>query len=157
MFCDRCGTKLQDAQNFCPNCGKPVRDVPLMPVQSRIAGHVRLLAILWIAISAFRLLSGVVLLSLFQPRLGVLPPEVPFFVHGILHGVGLAYLATAILGFITAWGLLEKQPWARMLAIIFGCFILLDVPFGTALGIYTLWVLLPAQSEEEYRRFAKTA
>ncbi|MBV8072952.1 MAG: zinc-ribbon domain-containing protein, partial [Acidobacteriaceae bacterium] len=25
MFCDRCGTKLQDAQNFCPNCGKPVR------------------------------------------------------------------------------------------------------------------------------------
>lgn len=157
MFCDRCGAKLQENQNFCPNCGKSARAVPLMPVQSRLAGHVRLLAILWIAMSAFRLLSGFVLISLFRPGMGVLPPEVPFFVHGILNGVGAGFIVTAVLGFITAWGLLERQPWARMLAIIFGCISLFDVPFGTALGVYTLWVLLPAQSEEEYRRFAKTA
>jgi len=45
--------------------------------------------------------------------------------------------------------------WARMLAIVFGCFSLLDIPLGTALGIYTLWVLLPARSEEEYRQMAR--
>ena len=158
MFCDLCGTKLEENQNFCPNCGKPARNVPLTLVQSRIAGHVRLLAILWIVMSAFRLLSGVFMLFIFNMRTqGMFPPGVPFFVHGILTGVGLALVASAVLGFITAWGLLEHQSWARMLAIIFGCVMLMDVPFGTALGIYTLWVLLPAQSEEEYRTLARTA
>jgi len=27
------------------------------------------------------------------------------------------------------------------------------VPLGTALGIYTLWVLLPAESEAEYAKY----
>jgi hypothetical protein len=34
---------------------------------------------------------------------------------------------------------------------------LLNVPIGTALGIYTLWVLLPAQSDEEYKALAQAA
>ena len=52
MFCDRCGTSLQNSPAFCPSCGKPVGRVPLMPVQSRIGGHVRLLGIFWLAYSA---------------------------------------------------------------------------------------------------------
>jgi len=31
------------------------------------------------------------------------------------------------------------------------------MPMGTALGIYTLWVLLPASSEYEYRRMSRVA
>jgi hypothetical protein len=44
-----------------------------------------------------------------------------------------------------------------MLAIIFGAVSLIDIPFGTAIGIYTLWVLLPAESEQEYRSMTQTA
>jgi hypothetical protein len=44
-----------------------------------------------------------------------------------------------------------------MLAIVLGCFSLVEMPLGTALGIYTLWVLLPAQSEQEYRQISKVA
>ena len=62
-----------------------------------------------------------------------------------------------VAGIITGWGLLERQPWARMLAIVLGCFNLVDMPFGTGLGVYTLWVLLPAKSEEEYRQIARAA
>jgi hypothetical protein len=32
---------------------------------------------------------------------------------------------------------------------------LLRIPFGTALGIYTLWVLLPETSGKEYDRLAQ--
>jgi hypothetical protein len=85
MFCDRCGTRLHDGQNFCPTCGKTAGIVPLMPVRSRLAGHVRLLGILWLALSAFRLLPGLFLMALFRHRgpLDFLPPEVPFFVHTV--------------------------------------------------------------------------
>ncbi len=159
MFCDRCGANLQGSQNFCPNCGKPVgtASTPLMPAPSRVAGHVRLLAILWLAMAAFRLVPALILLSIFRRGIGFWPPDVPMFVHGLLQMIGLIFLASAGVAILIGWGLLERRPWARMLAIIFGFLSLMEVPFGTALGIYTLWVLLPAQSEEEYRRTARAA
>lgn len=157
MFCDRCGAQLAPGQNFCPNCGKSMSAVPLMPQKSRLAGHMRLLAIFWLALSAFRLLPGLFLIFFFGHAADFLPSDVPGFVPGMLQGIGVGLLIVAGIGIAIAWGLLERQPWARMLAIIFGCFNLLDMPFGTALGIYTLWVLLPAKSEEEYRQMAKAA
>jgi hypothetical protein len=129
-----------------------------MPVRNRISGHIRLLGILWIALSAFRLVPGMFLLAFFRHgRFGFLPPDVPLFVPGLLKSIGGVLLIVAVVGVIAGWGLLERQPWARMLAIVLGCFNLVYMPFGTALGIYTLWVLLPAKSEEEYRQIARAA
>ena len=158
MFCDRCGTRLADAASFCPSCGKSLRVVPFMPAQSRIGGHIRLLGIFWLALSVFRLLPGLFLVSMFRHGgVSFLPPDAPFFVHAILRLVGGALLFGGVIGIIAGWGLLERQPWARMLSIVLGCFNLIDMPFGTALGIYTLWVLLPAKSEEEYKQIARAA
>jgi len=158
MYCDRCGTELKSNDLFCSNCGKPVRadlpGTPPMPASStrgRIEGHVRVLGILWIVISSLRLLPGLFLISVFQARPNFLPPEAPDFVPGLISGIGVVLLVAAALGIFVGWGLLQRQPWARMGAIVFGVVNLLEVPFGTALGIYTLWVLLPSQSEAEYR------
>jgi hypothetical protein len=126
-----------------------------MPRQGRIAGHVRLLGILWLAISAFRLIPGLFLMAFASPRL--LPDEVPPIVHALLPAIGMIFLILAAIGIAAGWGLLARQSWARMLTIIFGAFSLMDIPFGTALGIYTLWVLLPAESEQEYRTMSHAA
>ena len=157
MFCDRCGTELADTHSVCPACGKAMGQVPLMPTQSRIAGHIRLLGILWLAISAVRLIPGFLLLAFFSRGFGFMLPHVPDFVRGLLQIIGVLVLVEGALGLVAGWGLLERQPWARMLTLILGCINLIKVPFGTALGIYTLWVLLPAQSEEEYRQIARVA
>jgi hypothetical protein len=66
-------------------------------------------------------------------------------------------IAMAVTGFLVGFGLLERRPWARSLAIVLAVIALLHPLLGTALGIYTLWVLLPAESEEEYRRTARPA
>jgi hypothetical protein len=55
---------------------------------------------------------------------------------------------------LVVWGLLERAPWARTYTIIVSTIWLLDIPLGTALSIYTLWVLLPETSEAEYRQLA---
>jgi hypothetical protein len=125
---------------------------PLAPVSSRLAGHIRLLAIFWFALSACILLPGLFLLGFSSQLTPLFPPEVPDFVAGLLPAIGVFLTAIAAVGFFAGWGLLERAPWARTLAIVLACFSLLHPPFGTALGIYTLWVLLPARSEEEYRR-----
>jgi hypothetical protein len=126
-----------------------------MPAQSRISGHIRLLGILWLATAAFRLIPGLVMVAFSSNNM--FPPGIPEFVHGIIPMIGAVLLVSAAIGVAIGWGLLVRQSWARMLAIVFGGIGLVDIPFGTALGVYTLWVLLPAQSEEEYRRLARVA
>jgi hypothetical protein len=155
MFCNSCGNQLAESATFCSKCGKSVGATPLMPRQGRIAGHVRLLGILWLAISAFRLIPGLFLMAFASPRL--LPDDVPSFVHALLPAIGMVFLFCAAIGIAAGWGLLAHQPWARMLTIVFGALSLVDIPFGTALGVYTLWVLLPAESEQEYRSMSQAA
>jgi hypothetical protein len=73
----------------------------------------------------------------------------------IMGALGVYLAITAVIGLLVGWGLLDRQPWARMLAIIVGCLKLIDFPLGTALGIYTLWVLVPQGADEEYQRLAR--
>jgi hypothetical protein len=152
VFCDRCGGELTAGVNYCARCGKPAGGAsPMMPAKGRIAGHVRMLGIFWIGISIFRLLPGLFIFTVFPHAMPFLPPDVPPFVFGLIRMVGVFLAGAAVIGIVAGWGLLERRPWARMLAIVLGCLNLVDMPFGTALGIYTLWVLLPTKSEEEYR------
>jgi len=162
MFCDRCGAQLLETNRYCPTRGKPVvGNMPLMPVQNRIAGHIRMLGILWLALSGMLLVGGAVMLAIFRTGglwKGGFPPGSPPFLHDILSCIGILLLGGGVLGAIAGWGLLDRQAWARMLTIVLACFaLLLFMPFGTLLGIYTLWVLLPAQSEEEYRKISRPA
>jgi hypothetical protein len=41
----------------------------------------------------------------------------------------------------------RHRPWARMLALMLGSVDLLLLPYGTALGVYALWVLLHEQGK----------
>ncbi len=61
-------------------------------------------------------------------------------------GVVCILLVLSIPGFIAGIGLLKFRPWARILAIILAVLNILSFPLGTALAIYTLWVLLNAQT-----------
>ena len=124
-----------------------------------MAAHIRLLGILWLALSALDAVGGVVALVLANTLFSRWGPEgMPLFLHPLISVVGIFSIAKAVGGFLAGWGLLNRQPWARMLAIILGVISLFfHIPFGTALGIYTLWVLLPAHSEEEYEQYHSAA
>jgi hypothetical protein len=150
MYCDRCGTALVANQNFCRACGRPLAGIPAGPAQSRMAGHARLLGILWLAYSGLRLLPGVFLLGF--NHWGFHFPLLPSFAMPLMGIFGGFLMIGALLGFVAGWGLLERQPWARTLVLFLGCFALIHPPLGTALGIYTLWVMLPNDGAGEYGR-----
>ena len=160
MFCDGCGTALAAGQNFCSRCGKECAGVVPVgyPRRSRVQEHVRLLSILWFAFSALSVLGGVILVvlanTLFLHLHDMGAPEAPTaFLHPLLTVVGIFVVAKGLAGFFVGWGLLSREPWARVGALILAFVSLINPPFGTALGIYTLWVLLPAHAEEEYERY----
>jgi hypothetical protein len=161
MFCDGCGTAVQPGQTFCSRCGKqvvgPVTVMQMRP--GRVQGHVHLLGIVWLAISAVNTIGGVVLYVLANTLFAHLhelgAPEAPTaFLRPLLSVVAIFVLAKAACGFIAGWGLLQREPWARIVALVLGFIAMFHIPFGTAVGVYTLWVLLPAQSQEEYDAMA---
>jgi hypothetical protein len=159
MFCDACGTALQPGQEFCSKCGKAVKEGLHLayPRPSRVQEHARLLAILWMAYSALDLLGSATLFILSQTLFGPESHTGPSFMHLLMHYLAVFLFLKAVAGFFVGWGLLQREPWARIVSMVLAFLALLHVPFGTALGVYTLWVLLPAQSELEYEAQAKAA
>ena len=156
MYCDGCGTTVQPGQAFCSRCGKQILG-PVAVMQQRpgrVQGHLHLLGILWLAISAFNTIGGVILYvlanTLFAHLNGGGPGGHTAFLRPLLSVVGIFILAKAACGFMAGWGLMQREPWARVIALVLGFISLFNIPFGTAVGVYTLWVLLPAQSQEEY-------
>jgi zinc-ribbon domain len=165
MFCDRCGAAVQPEQRFCGQCGKEFSATAIAhPPPSRVQEHIRLLGILWLALSALNAVAGFVLFILGNTLFAHLhempnvPPDVPAgFLHALFSTIGGLILLKAAAGFFAGWGLLRREPWARMLTVVLAFLALFNIPFGTALGIYSLWVLLPAQAEREYEQATRSA
>ena len=111
--------------------------------------HVRILAILSRLWGALTVLLGIAMLLLAVGALALL--AVP---QGVAVGLaaGLTASMFTIAGFFALlWGgaslwsgilLHRHRPLGRVLALALGVVNLLVLPFGTALGIYALWVLL---------------
>jgi hypothetical protein len=98
---------------------------------------------------------------------GVIGFLVALFVFAVIGGAGVltrdmhAAALLTLIGFFVAilvavfsipnivvgWGLLKRKSWSRVAALILGCLGLLSFPFGTALGIYSLWALTQPESE----------
>jgi phage shock protein PspC (stress-responsive transcriptional regulator) len=163
MFCDGCGTAVQPGQGFCSKCGKQiVGSVAIMqPHRGRVQEHVRLVGLLWLAFSAFNAIGGVILYViantlLVHLRRGGIEGGPPAFLTPLLSTVAILLLAKAACGFVAGWGLTQREPWARVVVLVLAFVSLFtNIPFGTALGIYTMWVLLPAESEQEYEAMAE--
>jgi len=52
----------------------------------------------------------------------------------------IGFLST--LGLVGGIGLLSFQPWARIIVMIIAAVGCLNIPIGTLIGVYSLWVLL---------------
>lgn len=163
MYCDACGTQLETGQVFCSKCGKQIVIGATQAVKvNRVAQHGQLLGILWIAYSALTALVGIVLLVVFQHILPAIlryqppqqqgpPPEVVFgLLRPLMHIVAVLVLAKGVAGLFAGIGLLQRAGWSRMLTLVLACISLLSFPFGTAIGVYSLWVLLSANAEAEF-------
>ncbi len=158
MFCDGCGTTVQPGQAFCSKCGKQIVGPVsvLQPRKGRVQEHVRLVGLFWLAFSAFNTIGAIVLYVLANTLLAHVgnfsdPESHTWFLRPLLSVVAILLLAKAALGFLAGWGLLQQEKWARILALVLAFVSLFtNIPFGTALGVYTMWVLLSSESEREY-------
>jgi len=108
--------------------------------------HVSILGWLYIIVNAIFLLLGLCGLLFFVGVGSIAAAEgdpTAFGVLGIIGVVALAFFAVlALPGILAGYGLLKRERWGQILALIVGVMSLFNLPIGTAIGIYTLFVLL---------------
>ncbi len=70
------------------------------------------------------------------------------FILMSIFGTAMAafMLLLAAPGLVAGIGLLKRKSWARVLTIVLGILNLTNFPIGTALGVYTLFVLLQSDA-----------
>ncbi len=112
--------------------------------------HVKVLAVLNIALGALGLIASLFVLLIFGGTAGLLAVTaessdalIASPIVGLIGGVvALVLFALSVPGIIAGVGLLKLRPWARILGLILGVLNLLHFPLGTVVGLYGLWVLL---------------
>ena len=117
--------------------------------QRDLQEHVAILGWLYVVGHAIFLVIGA---FVFLLLIGLAPltgePEPMWVLTLVGTTVGLLMAALGLPGLLAGWGLLTHKPWARVLAIVVGILSLVNFPIGTAIGLYTLWVLTqPAATE----------
>ena len=120
--------------------------------QSTIEKHVTIVGILHIGKGALMMLIG---LFIFLTMIGVgflsrdreamrILPLIALMTCGILT-------VTSLPGLIGGIGVLKHKNWARILLMVVAAMDLLNVPVGTAIGVYTLWALIQDEVEDVFR------
>ena len=122
--------------------------------------HITLAAIFNIVYRAFALMGAAILFLLalvFRSFIATLvemgalgyrdiPANLLGLIPLILVPVAIMMSILSVLAIVGSVGLLKRKEWARILMIVMSGFNLLRIPLGTILGVYTIWVLVDAQT-----------
>jgi hypothetical protein len=168
MFCSGCGQALVQGQPVCPQCGRPAAVPPPPPVPNlafevaNYSNRVRALSTVWFIYGGLSLVMGIVGLAFANSFLngggfwmhgpwahGNFPLG-PGFGSAIIHFAWIMVILRSALAFVAGWGLMERAPWGRVVAIVAAFLSILKIPFGTALAIWTLVTLLGYRNTSLY-------
>ncbi|MFB3828558.1 MAG: hypothetical protein ACE15B_17450 [Bryobacteraceae bacterium] len=117
------------------------------------------LGVIYIVLGALGILGALVVLFFFggmAALAGSAPDADARYAIPILGGLGvfvfLIVLVMSVPAVIAGIGLLQLRSWARVLGIVMSALNLMNIPIGTAIGLYGLWVLLNRESETLFAR-----
>jgi len=112
--------------------------------------HVRLVGLLNIVVGAF---SGLIAIFQFLFFGGPLTIAVYLSIQTLVVTVWLwIMLLLTIPSIVIGVGLLSFRGWARVSGILLAIFQLLNLPFGTLVGFYSLWVLFSDDADMIFNR-----
>jgi hypothetical protein len=114
---------------------------------SRMKKHVTVVGAIQIGLGSIGLLIALGLYILLSNAKEIIPYEdIPTFVVNFISYLFLVLpIVIGILsltGLVGGIALLSYKPWSRILVIIVAALSCLNIPIGTLIGVYTIWVLM---------------
>lgn len=116
--------------------------------------HVKVLGVLFLisagflALLAVALPFGLGLVGVLLGQNGDPDARVAIGVMGLVGaGLSIFFGVLAAVWGVCGYGVLKHRSWARIFAIILCAMSLIKLPFGTAMGIYGLWIMFNKETE----------
>ncbi len=128
--------------------------------------HVRILAAFHLILGVLGLMGSLMIVLLFGGAAGIISmaaandPDawIAVPVVGLVGSMLVMVIFTlSVPGIIAGYGLSKRRPWARIFAIVLSVINLINIPFGTLLGMYGLWVLLSRDTAQLFGATPSTA
>jgi len=117
--------------------------------------HVTLVGVLHLGFGVMGIMVAALIYALFM-GIGVVSGDEEAFAVLTLIATPLAALLVVLSlpGVLGGIWLLKYRRWARVVILIVSVLDLVNIPFGTALGAYSLWVLLHSETEKLFNAAA---
>jgi len=115
--------------------------------------HINVVAALQIGLSIFTLLIALLTFSIMNLIGGFVDePEAEMILAIIAKVVSTFLIVLAVPGLIAGFGLYRRKEWARILTLIISVISIFNFPFGTAIGIYSIWALIQPESVDAFNK-----
>jgi len=117
--------------------------------------HIKVLGVIYVAVGACMLLAALFLVLTLGGVASIVgataephDAEIAIPILGIAGTALATFLGLfALPSLVTGYGLLNFKAWSRVVGIVLSAASLINIPLGTVVGAYGLWVLLNKETE----------
>jgi hypothetical protein len=109
--------------------------------------HLNVVAALQIGFSVLWIVIGIIILFILSMIGGFVDDKDANFILPLIGQIIAAFLfLISIPGVIAGIGLLKRKEWGRILTLVLSVIGLMNVPVGTAVGVYSIWTLVQEET-----------
>ena len=111
--------------------------------------HINILGWIYIIFGLLSIFLGVIISLLIVGGGWISGDETAITITSIVAiCTGGLFIAFSVPGVVAGMGVLKHKMWGRILSIVLGILNLPGFPVGTAIGVYTLYVMLDDETSE---------
>ncbi|HNX54382.1 MAG TPA: hypothetical protein PLG33_03895 [Prolixibacteraceae bacterium] len=113
--------------------------------------NINIVAALQIGLSIFNLLIAFLIFTVLKVVGGFVDDSNGSTILSLIADIlAIVFIVISLPGIFAGMGLYKRKEWARVLTIILSVIELFSFPFGTAIGIFSIWALIQPEAIAEF-------
>jgi membrane-associated protease RseP (regulator of RpoE activity) len=114
--------------------------------------HINIVAALQIGLSIFNLLIALLIFTVLKLVGGFVDePNANTILSLVADVISIVFIVLSLPGIFAGIGLYKRKEWARILTLVLSILEVFNFPFGTAIGIYSIWALIQPENVNSFQ------
>lgn len=119
--------------------------------------HINIVAALQISLSIFNLLIAFLIFTVLKLVDGLVDDVNGATILSVITDIlAVVFTVISIPGILTGMNLYKRKEWARVLTLVLSVIEILSFPFGTAIGIYSIWAMTQPETVAAFSKSGET-